>query len=106
MELVPDATYRLDRAGHSDFAAEIFHVGVDRAIVEIVFVAHDIMHEVFATHDDIRVVDEVVYNLEFCLSCLHRDVVDEKLIAVEIERDTTMAEHSEGDSFFGGLFLV
>lgn len=64
---VPDATDRFYIGSIPDLTTEIFHMCVDRAIIEIVLISDNFFHEFFPLHNGIFVLYEVGEYEEFRL---------------------------------------
>jgi hypothetical protein len=47
--------------------ADILDMGIDRTIIEIVIISHDIFHEGFAFDHGFRIFDQIVEDRELCL---------------------------------------
>ena len=82
---VSDSPDRLDTDDISDLMAEIFHMRVDRAIVEVVVVPHDILHELFPLHDLFLILDQISEDGEFRLRGFDLDISDRDPVVIYVE---------------------
>jgi len=68
---VSDATNRFYIGSGADLATEIFHVRIDRAIVEIVLISDDFFHKFLPFYNRVFVLYKMSKYKKFCLSNLY-----------------------------------
>ena len=67
MDTIPHSSNRLNLECCSEFFAEILHMSINRAVIEILIVADDILHESISFDDDFTIFHEVFEEGEFRL---------------------------------------
>ena len=75
MDTISDSSNRFDLECCPEFFAEIFHMSIDRTIVEILIISDDILHECISFDDDFTILHEIFEKGEFCLGQLEFDAI-------------------------------
>lgn len=103
---VSDTTNRLDIDTDIKFFAYILDVRIDRTIIEIVIISHDIFHEGITFYDSLGILDEIVEYREFCLR--HFDLLSREIceIVFVIEGDIAECYHLFFFPIFFSLFCT
>ncbi len=101
MNPVSDTANCLDIDALIEFFAYIFDVCIDRAIIEIIIISHDIFHERLSFNDSLRILDKIVEDRKFSFGHFDFFSGEESKIIFRIKYDIPECYHL----FFFAIFF-
>ena len=85
LDPITDSSNRLDLERSAYFFTEIFDMGIDRSIIEVLIVTDDIFHERLALDNSFIIFHEVFEESEFCFCELHLSSIHCRYMRFSIE---------------------